>query len=120
MAETTLNIEFLTKELQKKLLEKTDLLESIATHVEDDKVKFTLVELKEIITVTLRTIEDVTIEHGELKLTEHGAFKSVRKEQRKGRNPKTGEEMLIPAKQVVTWKPAKAFKEKVAETIVTY
>lgn len=110
----------LAKVVQGKLQENTELIEVFTKKAIEGNFKFNLEEVGEIIGAVITSIEEVTIEQQELRLEGHGAFKSVRKEQRKGRNPQTGEEILIPAKQVVTWKPAKAFKEKVAETIVTY
>ena len=43
-----------------------------------------------------------------------GSFSVVERKERKGRNPQTGEEILIPAKKAVKFSPAKALKEKVA------
>lgn len=37
----------------------------------------------------------------------HGTFKMTRKKEKKGRNPKTGEELLIPSKVVLTFKHSK-------------
>ena len=40
-----------------------------------------------------------------------GSFKTVQRMARKGRNPSTGEEMIIPASKTVKFIPAKSFKE---------
>ena len=40
-------------------------------------------------------------------------FKVVERSERKGRNPRTGEECLIPASRVVKFTPGKALKEAV-------
>lgn len=42
-----------------------------------------------------------------------GIFTVRTRAERKGRNPKTGEEIKIPAKKVVTFKPAKDLRESV-------
>jgi len=42
-----------------------------------------------------------------------GTFEVVERAARKGRNPKTGEEIDIPASKAVKFKVAKAFKETV-------
>ena len=41
-----------------------------------------------------------------------GSFKVRQRKPRKGRNPRTGEELQIPARKVVTFSPAKALKER--------
>lgn len=47
------------------------------------------------------------------KVTLHniGIFSSVHKAKRKGRNPSTGAEVAIPAKNAVKFSPAKKFKD---------
>ncbi len=58
--------------------------------------------------------------HEELKSGEDiflpglGRFEAVDRSARKGRNPKTGEEIDIPAKRVPKFIPAKALKEAIA------
>jgi len=42
-----------------------------------------------------------------------GVFNVRERKERKGRNPRTGEPMIIPARKVVTFSPAKALKERV-------
>jgi DNA-binding protein HU-beta len=41
-----------------------------------------------------------------------GSFKIRQRKSRKGRNPRTGEELQIPARKVITFSPAKALKQK--------
>ena len=43
-----------------------------------------------------------------------GSFETKQRKERMGRNPKTGDEMLIPATVVPTFKPGKGLKERVA------
>lgn len=42
-----------------------------------------------------------------------GSFRVVSKAARKGRNPQTGQEMTIPSRRVVRFKPSKKLTEKV-------
>ncbi len=42
-----------------------------------------------------------------------GVFSVKERKARKGRNPRTGEEITIPAKKAVVFHPAKSLKEKV-------
>ncbi len=50
---------------------------------------------------------------GSLTLVGFGTFKVVEKKQKKGRNPRTGEEIIIPKKNVVKFVPGKKLKELV-------
>jgi len=51
-----------------------------------------------------------------LRIPDFGTFKVVRSPARKGRNPKTGEEIDIPARNTVKFKPAKILKEAVKKS----
>ncbi|MGL5713199.1 HU family DNA-binding protein [Cetobacterium sp.] len=42
-----------------------------------------------------------------------GKFEITERAEKKGRNPKTGEEILIPAKKAVKFKSAKALKDSI-------
>ena len=48
-----------------------------------------------------------------ITLTGFGSFKLVKRAARKGRNPRTGQEIKIPASNVVKFTPGKALKSKV-------
>jgi DNA-binding protein HU-beta len=50
---------------------------------------------------------------GRLTLVGFGTFKTINKKQKKGRNPRTGAEILIPKKRVVKFIPGKKLKELV-------
>jgi len=55
--------------------------------------------------------EDLKKEDGKLTLVGFGTFKTIIKKQKKGRNPRTGEEIAIPKKRVVKFIPGKKLKE---------
>ena len=48
-----------------------------------------------------------------VKLVGFGTFKTTFRNARIGRNPKTGEEVKIPARNVPVFKPGKELKEKI-------
>ena len=55
-----------------------------------------------------------TLKKGDsLSIAGFGSFKIVDRKARKGRNPRTGEEITIPATKAVKFTPAKALKESV-------
>ena len=50
---------------------------------------------------------------GSASLTGLGTFKMTRREARKGRNPKTGESINIPAKNVIKFRPTKGVEKSI-------
>lgn len=60
----------------------------------------------------------VALEQGEpVKLSSFGNFNLIDKASRPGRNPKTGEEIPITARRVVTFKAGNKLKKGIEETI---
>ena len=55
------------------------------------------------------------IERQQVKLSGFGNFEVREKSQRPGRNPKTGEEIPITARTVVTFRPGQKLKSKVED-----
>jgi integration host factor subunit alpha len=55
------------------------------------------------------------INGGDVKISSFGTFIVKSKNERIGRNPKTGEEVPISARQVVTFRPSNVLKSEVAE-----
>ncbi|MDR3090338.1 MAG: HU family DNA-binding protein [Desulfobulbaceae bacterium] len=54
------------------------------------------------------------LENGErVTLSGFGAFRAVSRPAQKGRNPHTGEDLLIPARTLVRFRPGKALLAKV-------
>ncbi len=50
---------------------------------------------------------------GKLTLVGFGTFKAITKKRKKGRNPRTGEEIVIPKRKSVKFLPGKKLKELV-------
>ena len=50
---------------------------------------------------------------GKIQLVGFGTFEVSERAAREGRNPQTGEEMMVPACKTVKFKPAKALKDLV-------
>jgi len=57
--------------------------------------------------------EELTKKNGKLTIVGFGAFKTIEKKKKKGRNPRTGEEIIIPKKRVVKFVAGKKLKELV-------
>lgn len=59
------------------------------------------------IQATLLSIKELAIEDGKLTIQGYGTFSNVAKPAREGRNPKTGQPVTIPAREVFSFKGAK-------------
>ena len=70
-------------------------------------------ECAELLEDVLRTITDRLAEGTTVKITNFGSFSVRHKGARMGRNPKTGEKVLISAHRVVVFKPAQKLKHRV-------
>jgi integration host factor subunit alpha len=51
----------------------------------------------------------------EIKIANFGKFEVKRKKERRGRNPQTGENLVIDSRQVLTFKPSALFKNRINE-----
>ena len=89
-------------------MNKTELISRVAEISEITKK-----DAEKAVNATLEAIE-VTMAGGEkVQLVGFGTFEVRDRAARTGRNPKTGEEIKIPATKVPAFKPGKALKEKV-------
>ena len=65
----------------------------------------TQVDVKRVIQRTLDSLVDGLKEGKTVELRNFGVFKVRQRAPRRGRNPKTGEEVPVPPKRVVVFKP---------------
>jgi len=70
-------------------------------------------EAKELVELFFEEIRNVLAEGEDVKLSGFGNFVLRHKNQRPGRNPKTGEEIPISARRVVTFRPGQKLKARV-------
>jgi integration host factor subunit alpha len=85
---------------------KADVLKTIY-----QKIGFELKESTEIVEQVFEIIKE-TLESGEkVKISGFGNFTKRQKRPRAGRNPQTGEEMVISARRVLTFKPSKVLRK---------
>lgn len=87
---------------------KADLIEKIA-----EKANLTKANAERSLNALLESVEDVLVREGKLTLTGFGTFVVEERKERKGRNPRTGAEIVIPAAKVVKFRPGKLLKEAV-------
>jgi integration host factor subunit alpha len=72
-------------------------------------------EAKELVEVFFEEVRLALEENQEVKLSGFGNFVLRDKSQRPGRNPKTGQEIPITARRVVTFRPGQKLKARVEE-----
>jgi integration host factor subunit alpha len=88
---------------------KADLID----HVHAINPKMTKFQAREAVEAILSTIKS-SLENGEdVLLSGFGKFSVNKKSARKGRNPQTGESLMLSARRVVTFKPSGKLREKV-------
>lgn len=69
-------------------------------------------EAERIVATILDSIGDRLAEGGRVELRGFGAFSTRGREARTGRNPRTGEAVLVDAKRVPHFKPGKELRER--------
>jgi len=84
---------------------KADLADRVS-----EKFGFSRKEAVEIIETLFASMKNILSEGESIKITGFGTFLVRKKGSRKGRNPKTGEEIEITQRKVVTFKPSLQFK----------
>ena len=78
-----------------------------------EKLALTQLKTKDVVQMTFDAVIDALAKHGRIELRNFGVFEVKRREPRKARNPRTGAEVYVPAKNVVTFKPGKEMAERI-------
>ncbi|MEY4588319.1 MAG: hypothetical protein RL497_395 [Pseudomonadota bacterium] len=89
-------------------LTKADLSERL-----HEELGFNKREAKDLVDAFFDTVRAALESNESVKLSGFGNFDLRDKRQRPGRNPKTGEEIPITARRVVTFKPGQKLRERV-------
>ena len=84
-----------------------------------DKVGLPKQDAEELVEMILDMIKQNLKDGETVKLSGFGNFVVRKKNSRKGRNPKTGQEIEITPRKVVSFRPSMIFKEHVIETPTT-
>lgn len=72
-------------------------------------------ESAELVESVLKHISDALVRGENVKISSFGTFNIRDKNARMGRNPKTGEEVPIKPRRVLSFRPSHLMKERVAE-----
>ncbi|HHW06871.1 MAG TPA: HU family DNA-binding protein [Clostridia bacterium] len=89
-------------------MNKADLVNAVA-----EKAELTKKDAEKAVNAVFASIEEALARDEKVQLVGFGTFEVRDRAQRTGRNPKTGEEIVIPASKVPAFKPGKALKEAV-------
>ncbi len=73
----------------------------------------TKTQAREVLNIILEEIGDALARGEKVTFVGFGTFRVVERPARKGRNPRTGKTIEIPAKKVVKFIPGKALKERI-------
>lgn len=88
---------------------KTDLTVKVA-----ERTGFTKKDVDTLITAFLDSVVEEVAQGNEVSFVGFGKFISTERGERKGRNPQTGDEIIIPKRVVPAFKAGKQFKDKVS------
>src|ERR1700716_3636272 len=78
-----------------------------------EDIGLTQLKTKDIVQRTLDAIIHTLVSEGRIELRNFGVFEVKRRAPRKARNPRTGDKVYVPSKNVVTFKPGKEMEELV-------
>ena len=99
--------------MAQKTVTRADLAEAVY-----EAVGLSRTESAELVERFLAIISDALVEGENVKLSSFGSFQVRSKNQRIGRNPKTGEEVPILPRQVLVFKPSNVLKAKINKSMV--
>ena len=80
-----------------------------------ERIGLTQLKTKEIVQQTFDAIVETLLEVGRIELRNFGVFEVKKRKARKARNPRTGQKVDVPPKNVVTFKPGKEMEERVRQ-----
>lgn len=89
-------------------MNKAELVKHLA-----ESADVTKAQAESVLTALVLTVKDTVRAGNEITITELGKFSATERAARTGRNPKTGEDIEIPAKRAPKFSPAKSFKDLV-------
>lgn len=89
-------------------MNKTELIASVA-----QKAGMTQKDVEKVINATFSTVEEALAADDKVQIIGFGTFEVKAREERKGRNPQSGAEIIIPASKTPAFKAGKGFKDAV-------
>ncbi|MBD1876605.1 MULTISPECIES: HU family DNA-binding protein [Cyanophyceae] len=96
-------------------MNKAELVDKVAEKASAGDKSMTKKDVDSVITATIDAIMEAVATGEKVTLVGFGSFERRERKEREGRNPKTGDTMVIPATKVPAFSAGKLFKEKVAK-----
>lgn len=100
--------------MSQKTITRADLAEAVY-----GSVGLSRTESAELVERVLELVSDALVVGSHVKLSSFGSFHVRSKNERIGRNPKTGEEVPILPRQVLVFKPSNVLKSKINKSMVS-
>ena len=91
-------------------MNKTELVNAVA-----EKADFSKKDADKAVAAELDSITDALAQGDKVQIVGFGTFEVRARAEKQGRNPKTGEAMIVPASNLPAFKAGKALKEAVAK-----
>jgi len=89
-------------------MNKKELISAIAA-----KSNLTLAQIEAALAATVDTLQEALVKQDSVMIPGFGSFGTKIREERKGRNPGTGQEIIIPRAIVPVFKPGTQLKEAI-------
>ena len=89
---------------------KKDMAKAIA-----EETGLTQMQAKELVQRVLDGITETLLQEGRIELRNFGIFEVKKRRPRKARNPRTGEQVHVPEKLVVTFKAGREMEQRVGQ-----
>ncbi|MFA5864146.1 MAG: HU family DNA-binding protein [Phycisphaerae bacterium] len=86
----------------------------IINHVSHD-FNLDTVQARKAVQEVLNGIVSATLDHGRIEIRRFGTFKILHRAARVARNPRTNEELRLPARFVISFEPSDQLSEKVVK-----
>jgi DNA-binding protein HU-beta len=92
---------------------KQELIDAVVAQADDKGIELTKKDAASIVDDLFDVVSQAVSEDGRFSYPGFGTFTKKHRKARKGKNPRTGDPIDIPASNSVGFKPAPALKERV-------
>ena len=101
---------------KKKTITKADIVERVYHNIdfsENDAMGFSKKDASDLVEIIFDSLKGMLCEGKDVKIVRFGKFVVRDKSVRRGRNPKTKEQMWIPARRVLSFRVSRVFRDKI-------